>query len=103
VQCSAFKECGTCRNDRKVYRAVVEEADVEEKVLQVMRVTLAAPEWLDQFVNVYNEERARLANSANERRPKLERGLGEIERELRRAIDAIVKAGASPESLAPVI
>ena len=42
----------------------------------------------------------RLARDAGSQRSKLERRKGEIERELRRAIDAIIKAGIDPNTVA---
>ncbi|MFN3349467.1 recombinase family protein [Pseudorhodoplanes sp.] len=98
LQCSAFRESGTCDNKRMVYRD-----DIEAAVLDGLRSHLIEPKFFDHFVRTYNAERERLAKTLANSKPKLERRAGEIKRELQRAIDAIVKAGADPVSLAPTI
>jgi site-specific DNA recombinase len=68
--------------------------------LDGLRRELAHPACLAEYVTVYNEERKRLARGAGNERAKLDRRAGEIGRELNRAIDAIVKAGVDPATLA---
>ncbi|MDB5605195.1 MAG: Recombinase [Bradyrhizobium sp.] len=53
-----------------------------------------------EYVAVYSEERKRLARDAGNQRGKLERRKAAIGRELRAAIDAIIKAGIDPATLA---
>jgi site-specific DNA recombinase len=65
-----------------------------------LRQHLANPELIAEFVDVYNAERKRLKKEANAERTRIERRLGEIEREIKRAVDAITK-GAPPEALIP--
>ena len=56
IQCSVFKERGTCQNGRRVKRD-----DVECKTLSGLRAELTQPVYLAEYVAVYNEERKRLA------------------------------------------
>jgi site-specific DNA recombinase len=95
LQCSRFKESGSCTNGRRIKRD-----DVERLTLSGLRRELAQPVYLAEYVNTYNEERRRLARDAGSQRSKLERRKGEIERELRRAIDAIIKVGIDPHTVA---
>ena len=68
--------------------------------LSGLRRELAQPIYLAEYVKSYNEERRRLARDAGSQRSKLERRKSEIERELRRAIDAIIKARIDPNTVA---
>jgi site-specific DNA recombinase len=95
LQCSNFRESGVCNNGRRVKRD-----EVERLALDGLRRELAHPACLAEYVAVYNEERKRLARGAGNERAKLDRRAGEIGRELNRAIDAIVKAGVDPATLA---
>ena len=95
LQCSNFRESGVCSNGRRVKRD-----DVERLALDGLRRELAHPACLAEYVTVYNEERKRLARGAGNERAKLDGRAGEIGRELNRAIDAIVKAGVDPATLA---
>ena len=75
IQCSAFRESGTCQNGRRVKRD-----DVERMTLAGLRAELAQPVYLAEYVAVYNEERKRLARDAGNQRGKLERRKAAIER-----------------------
>jgi site-specific DNA recombinase len=98
LQCSAFRESGRCTNGRKVKRE-----DVERLALDRLSRELAEPVYLVEYVKAYNEERKRLARDAGNERGKLEKRKGEIDRELNRASEAIIKHGVDPAPLAPVI
>jgi site-specific DNA recombinase len=88
LQCSAFRESGTCDNGRRVYLDVI-----ETKAPDGLRHHLAHPEVITEFVDTYSAKRKRLKKEANRERSRIERRLGEIEREIRRAVDAITKEG----------
>ena len=60
---------------------------------------LAEPVYLVEYVKAYNDERRRLARDAGNERGKLEKRKGEIDRELIRASDAIIKHGVDPSTL----
>jgi len=68
-----------------------------------MQRELAEPAYLVEYVKTYNDERRQLARDAGNQRGKLERRKSEIAREINRAIDAIVKAGVDPTTLAGTI
>ncbi|WP_410052948.1 recombinase family protein [Bradyrhizobium sp. SZCCHNR1020] len=98
LQCSTYKESGTCTNGRRIKRD-----DVERLALDSLRAELSRPAYLVEYVKAYNEERKRLARDAGNARGKLEQRRGEIERELNRASDAIIKHGVDPAPLAPIM
>ncbi|MBR2117714.1 MAG: recombinase family protein [Afipia sp.] len=95
LQCSTFRESGTCDNGRRIKRD-----DIERAVLSGLQSELASPAYIAEYVKAYNEERAKLARTAGADRNRLEKRLAEIGRELDRAINAIVKAGVDPVTLA---
>ena len=95
VQCSANRESGSCDNSRRIYLG-----DIEALAIKGLRQHLAHPEVITEFVDTYNAERNRLKKEANAERTRTERRLGEIEREIKRAVDAITK-GAPPEPIIP--
>jgi site-specific DNA recombinase len=86
VQCSTYRESGSCTNSRIVNRNKIEAA-----VLDGLREALKDPEYFRVYLKAYNDERARLARSAVKDKAKLERRLGEVKRELDRIVESIVK------------
>ena len=92
IQCSAYKESGSCRNGRRVYLD-----DIEALTIRGLRQHLAHPEVITEFVDAYNAERKRLKKEASTERTRLERRLGEIGREMKRIVDSIVVTGMPPE------
>ncbi|XLS12545.1 recombinase family protein (plasmid) [Bradyrhizobium sp. RDM4] len=92
LQCSAHRESGSCNNGRRIYLD-----DIEALEIKGLRQHLAHPEAIAEFVDVYNAERKRLKKEASTERARLERRLGEIEREMKRIVDSIVVTGMPPE------
>ncbi|EIG62292.1 recombinase family protein [Bradyrhizobium sp. WSM1253] len=92
LQCSAHRESGSCDNGRRIYLS-----DIEALAIKGLRQHLAHPEVIAEFVDAYNAERKRLKKEASTERARLERRLGEIEREMRRIVDSIVVTGMPPE------
>jgi site-specific DNA recombinase len=88
MRCAAHRDSGTCANARLV---CLEE--IEARVLAGLKRRLQEPKFLAAYVAEYAAERRRLAADATRARGRLERRAGEIERELARAVDAIVKDG----------
>jgi site-specific DNA recombinase len=86
LQCSTFKESGSCANSRKISRDAIEAA-----VLAGLREELTDPAAIAEYVKVYNEERRRLARTSGDQVAKLTRRAGEIARELGRLIDAVTQ------------
>lgn len=95
LQCSRHRESGACNNSRKVPRAAIERA-----VLDGLRDQLDKPAVLAEYAAEYNRERRRLTRSDAGKIACLERAAAEIARELERALDAIIKAGVDPLTLA---
>jgi site-specific DNA recombinase len=95
VQCSTYRESGSCNNSRMVNRNKIEAA-----VLEGLREVLKDPDYFKVYLKAYNEERTRLARGAVQDRAKLERRLGEIKRELDRLVDSIVQ-GMPADVIAP--
>ncbi|MCA1531441.1 recombinase family protein [Bradyrhizobium sp. NBAIM03] len=92
VQCSAYRESGSCTNGRRVYLD-----DIEALAITGLRQHLTHPEMIAEFVDAYNAERKRLKKEASTERARLERRFGEIGREMKRIVDSIVVTGMPPE------
>ncbi|WP_245317036.1 recombinase family protein [Bradyrhizobium manausense] len=92
LQCSAYRESGSCDNSRRIYLD-----DVEALAIKGLRQHLAHPEVIAEFVDSYNVARKRLKKEAIAERARLERRLGEIGREMKRIVDSIVITGMPPE------
>jgi site-specific DNA recombinase len=95
IQCSTYKESGSCTNSRRVY-----VDDIEALAIKGLRQHLAHPEVITGYVVAYNEERKRLKKEASQERVRADRRLGEIEREIKRIVDFIVK-GTATDALIP--
>jgi site-specific DNA recombinase len=95
VQCSTYRESGSCTNSRMVHRRKIEAA-----VLDGLREVLKDAEYFKVYLKAYNDERSRLAQGAIRDRAKLERRTGEIKRELDRLVESIVQ-GVPAHTIAP--
>ena len=96
IRCSAATESGTCPDPKTFYLASVENA-----VLSGLRSELRHPAVIAEYVKTYQEERKRLAAGAVAKRSRLERRLGELDREIDRLVDAIAKGLGDPAVLGP--
>lgn len=92
LQCSSYKESGSCSNSRRVYLD-----DLEALAIKGLRQHLAHPAMITEYVDAYNAARKRLKRQASTERARLERRLGEIGREMKRIVDSIVITGMPPE------
>lgn len=95
VQCSTYRESGSCTNSRMVNRNKIEAA-----VLEGLREVLKDPAYWKHYLKVYNDERRQLASGAARDRAKLETRAGQIKRETERFVDAIAQ-GAPADVIAP--
>lgn len=95
LQCTTHRESGSCSNSRRVYLD-----HIEGLALDGLRQHLAHPAVITEFVDAYNAERKRLKKEAGAERDRAERRLGEIEREIKRIVDFIVK-GMATDALIP--
>jgi site-specific DNA recombinase len=94
LQCSTFKESGSCGNGRKISRSAIEEA-----VFTGLREELMHQAAIGEYVKVYNAERRRLAKGDGDKVAKLTRREAEIGRELTRLVDAIAKGRGDVDPL----
>lgn len=92
VQCSTYRESGSCSNSRRVYLD-----QIEALAIKGLRQNLTHPDVIAEFVDAYNSERRRLKKEASQERNRSERRLGEVEREMKRIVDSIVVHGMPPE------
>jgi hypothetical protein len=92
VICTAFHNTGRCENNRSYYLH-----HIEELVLSGIRKHLVDPRAIRSFLQAYQVERKRLADTANSVRPQIERRLGELNRQIGRLVDAMA-ASESPVS-----
>src|SRR5262249_28079600 len=86
LRCSTHTASGTCTVTRTYYLEAIEDA-----VLSGLRAELKSPALLTEYVKEYHKEKARLAAGSAGKRARIERRLGEIERETQRLVTAIAK------------
>ena len=79
IRCSAATESGSCRDAKTFYLQTVESA-----VLSGLKAELGQPRVIAEYVRTYHEERVKLAAQSTAKARRLERRLGEINRELER-------------------
>ena len=96
IRCSAATESGICPDPKTFYLDTVEAA-----VLNGLTAELRHPEVIAEYVRTYYAERKRLAAEADRKRLRLERRLGELNREIDRLVDAIAKGQGDPAVLGP--
>ncbi len=96
IRCSAANENGTCRDAKTFYLETVENA-----VLAGLHAEMRDPRVIAEYVRTYHEERKRLATHADAKRARLDRRLGELNREIGRLVDAIAKGQGDPVVLGP--
>lgn len=89
IRCTASIESGTCSHGRKYYVEAIEALTVEG-----LKGELRKPRMIAEYVATYQAERKRLASDATNRRIRLEKRLGEIDREIDRLVDAIATGSA---------
>ncbi|AZG78428.1 recombinase family protein [Methylocystis rosea] len=96
IRCSAATESGICPDPKTFYLDTVEAA-----VLNGLTAELRHPEVIAEYVRTYHAERKRLTAEADRKRLRLERRLGELNREIDRLVDAIAKGQGDPAVLGP--
>lgn len=85
--CSAYKNRGTCTNKR-----MIKMAEVERRVFDALSTKLMAPETVAAAVEEYRIERERLSKLHAKDKNSIERELGEANRKLVRAMEAMLDA-----------
>ena len=96
IRCSAHTESGSCPNPQTFYLDRIEAA-----ALSGLKAELRHPEIMAEYVRTYHDERRRLAADAIKGRARIERRLAEIERALKRLVDAICDGSAVIQQLEP--
>ncbi|PPD09915.1 MAG: recombinase family protein, partial [Methylocystis sp.] len=96
IRCSSATESGICPDPKTFYLDTVEAA-----VLNGLTAELRHPEVIAEYVRTYHAERKRLAAEADRKRLRLERRLGDLNREIDRLVDAIAKDQGDPAVLGP--
>lgn len=91
--CSRRMNTGMCDNTREVAMS-----EVEGRVLEALREHLLSPEAVAIAVEAYRQERQRLAHEAAKDRSQTERAMNEVERRIKRIVDAI-ETGNDPGPL----
>jgi site-specific DNA recombinase len=86
IVCTTFHNSKLCGNNRTYY-----QHHIEETVLSGLRRHLVDPRAIRHFLKVYHDERKRLAASASNLQPALERRLGEVTRKLQRLTEAMLE------------
>jgi site-specific DNA recombinase len=76
-----------------------ELASVEAAVLYGLRKELQHPDLIAEYVRTYHAERQRLSAASSRNIARLERRRGEIDREVSRLVDGIVKGLGDPQPL----
>jgi DNA invertase Pin-like site-specific DNA recombinase len=92
VRCSAVRESASCGNRSRYYLDRIEGA-----VLEGMRAELTHPAAITEYLHTYNQTRRQLAAKAQRNRSRQEAKLAEAERELDRALNALIKGRLSDD------
>jgi site-specific DNA recombinase len=98
VQCSVFKESGTCKNAARYY---IEK--IERLVVGALRVQLANPELVLEYVTAYREERNRAEREARRKRSSLDRDYAKAKSEIQRIVGSIAKGLITDDEAASLL
>jgi site-specific DNA recombinase len=90
IVCTRMHESGTCENRRYYYLD-----GIERRVIDGLRSKFGTREAIAYFVDVYNAERKRASNATRRQSVDLERKLVLAERDLKRAIDGMIRGTIS--------
>src|SRR5262249_43651476 len=90
IVCTRMHESGTCENRRYYYLD-----KIERRVIDGLRSKFGTREAITYFVEVYNAERKRASKAARRQSVDLERKLALAERDLKRAIDGLIRGTIS--------
>ncbi|MCW6512613.1 recombinase family protein [Lichenifustis flavocetrariae] len=96
AQCTRVRESGDCKNKRKVYLDVIEEA-----VVHGLRDYLRHPKVITDAVREYHAERRRLAAQSVQERSVVERRLVDVEKQMARLVDALASGTLPVSAIGP--
>lgn len=94
VQCSAFRESGSCSNGARYY---VEK--IERLVVDALRIQLANPRLVAEYVDAYRTERREAEVAARRDRAKTERELADAKASISRLVDALADGLVSKDEV----
>jgi site-specific DNA recombinase len=86
IQCSVFKESGTCDNGSRYY---IEK--IERLVINALQIQLSNPNLIGEYVKAYREERNRVEADARRRRSTLDTEFTKAKAEIQRIVSSIAK------------
>jgi site-specific DNA recombinase len=90
IGCAAYRESGTCTNNR-----TLERRHVEGRVLAALQNHLASPELIEVYVEEFHARMRERMVTTRANRSTLERRLGELKRAVERIVDQVVDGTAS--------
>ncbi|WP_249729459.1 MULTISPECIES: recombinase family protein [unclassified Chelatococcus] len=95
IQCSTRRESKACDNGARYY---VEK--IERLVVDALRIQLASPTLIREYVEAYREERRQAEAGARRDRARIEKGLADANAAIKRLVDALAKGVISEEDVA---
>jgi site-specific DNA recombinase len=98
IQCSVFKESGTCDNAARYYIQ-----KIEKLVIGALRLQLSDPAIIREYVKTYLEERNRSESEARRKRSTLDRDYAKAESEIQRLVSSIAKGLITDDEAASLL
>jgi site-specific DNA recombinase len=98
IQCSVYRESRTCSNGARYY---IEK--IESLVIDALRLQLANPDLISEYVKAYREERQRVEADARRKRSTLDRSLGVATATIKRTVESIAKGLISDEEAREIL
>jgi site-specific DNA recombinase len=86
IQCSVFKESGSCDNAARYY-----VHKIERLVVRALRLQLSNPALIREYVKTYREERNRAESEARRKRSTLDSDYAKAKLEIQRVVGSIAK------------
>jgi site-specific DNA recombinase len=98
IQCSVFKESGTCENAARYY---VDK--IERLVIGALRVQLDNPDLIKEYVKAYRDERNRAEREARRKRSTLDRDFAKAKSEIQRIVGSIMNGVITDDEAASLL
>ncbi len=98
IQCSTFRESGTCDNRRRFY---IER--IEEQVIDSLRMAFADTSVIEAYVKAYEEELKRQRGDAFRSRSSAQKALNEAKDGIRKIVERIAKGLIEDDEAAPLL
>jgi site-specific DNA recombinase len=98
VQCSIFKESGTCENAARYY---IEK--IERVVIGALRVQLSNPDLIREYVKAYRDERNRAECEARRKRSTLDGDYAKAKSEIQGIVGSIAKGLITDDEAASLL